>query len=88
MFKKADKKLKKIHEKGKPFVAYIQTATNHMPYTVPGKKESFTPILENEIDAETLLKGGFKSLGQLNGIRYLDFNIARFFRENKRVWLL
>ena len=83
LFKEADKKLKKIHEKGKPFVAYIQTATNHMPYTVPDKKESFTPILENEIDAETLLKGGFKSLGQLNGIRYLDFNVARFLERTK-----
>ena len=83
LFKESDKKLKKLHEKGKPFVAYIQTATNHMPYTVPDKKESFTPILENEIDVETLLKGGFKSLGQLNGIRYLDFNVARFLERTK-----
>lgn len=83
LFKEADKKLKKLHEKGKPFVTYIQTATNHMPFTVPDKKESFTPILENEIDKKTLLKGGFKSLNQLNGIRYLDFNVARFLDRAK-----
>jgi phosphoglycerol transferase MdoB-like AlkP superfamily enzyme len=83
LFKESDKKLKKLHEKGKPFVAYIQTATNHMPFTVPNKKESFTPILENEIDEETLLKGGFRSVGQLNGIRYLDFNVARFLKRAK-----
>ena len=83
LFKEADKKLKKLHEKGRPFVAYIQTATNHMPFTVPDKKESFTPILENEIDEKTLLKGGFRSLGQLNGIRYLDFNVARFLKRAK-----
>jgi len=83
LFKEADKKLKKLQEKGKPFVAYIQTATNHMPFTVPDKKESFMPILENEIDEKTLLKGGFRSLGQLNGIRYLDFNVARFLERAK-----
>ena len=59
LFKEADKKLKELHEKGKPFVTYIQTATNHMPFTVPDRKESFTPILENEIDENTFLKGKF-----------------------------
>ena len=83
LFKESDKKLKELHTKGKPFVAYIQTATNHMPFTVPDKKESFKPILENEIDEATLLKGGFRSLGQLNGIRYLDFNVARFLERAK-----
>ena len=83
LFKESDKKLKKLHEKGKPFVAYIQTATNHMPFTIPDNKESFRPILENEINEETLLKGGFRSLGQLNGIRYLDFNVARFLERAK-----
>ena len=83
LFKESDKVLKKLHEKGKPFVAYIQTATNHMPFTVPDKKESFTPIFEDEIDEETLLKGGFRSLGQFNGIRYLDFNVAKFLERAK-----
>lgn len=83
LFKESDKELKKLHKKGSPFVAYIQTATNHMPFTVPDQKESFTPILENEITEETLLKGGFRSLGQLNGIRYLDFNVARFLERAK-----
>jgi phosphoglycerol transferase MdoB-like AlkP superfamily enzyme len=83
LFKEADKKLKILHDKQKPFVTYIQTATNHMPFTVPNKKENFTPILENEIDENTLLKGGFRSLGQLNGIRYLDFNVARFLKRAK-----
>ncbi|WP_282073593.1 LTA synthase family protein [Polaribacter atrinae] len=83
LFKESDKQFKKLHESGKPFVAYIQTATNHMPFTVPDQKESYTPILEDEIDEETLLKGGFRSLGQLNAIRYLDFNVARFLERAK-----
>jgi len=83
LFKESNKELKKLHDKGKPFVAYIQTATNHLPFTVPDKKESFKPILENEISEESLLKGGFRSLGQLNGIRYLDFNVARYLERAK-----
>ena len=83
LFKESDKELKKLHKKGKPFVAYIQTATNHMPFTIPDKKESFSAIFEKDIDEKTLLKGGFRSLGQLNGIRYLDFNVARFLKRAK-----
>ena len=83
LFKETDKELKKMHQKKQPFVAYIQTATNHMPFTVPDKKETFTPILDSEITEETLLRGGFRSLGQLNGIRYLDFNVARFLERAK-----
>jgi phosphoglycerol transferase MdoB-like AlkP superfamily enzyme len=83
LFKESNKELKKLHQKKQPFVAYIQTATNHMPFTVPNKKETFRPILEKEISEKTLLKGGFRSLGQLNGIRYLDFNVARFLERAK-----
>lgn len=83
LFKESDKVLKKLNAKQKPFVAYIQTATNHMPFTIPNKKDSFKPILEDEITEETLLKGGFRSLGQLNGIRYLDFNVAKFLERAK-----
>ena len=83
LFKESDKVLKKLNAKQKPFVAYIQTATNHMPFTVPNKKDSFKPILEDDITEETLLKGGFRSLGQLNGIRYLDFNVAKFLERAK-----
>ena len=54
-----------------------------MPFTVPDKKETFRPILEEEISEKTLLKGGFRSLGQLNGIRYLDFNVAHFLERAK-----
>jgi|TARA_B110000879_G_scaffold91119_1_gene125033 phosphoglycerol transferase MdoB-like AlkP superfamily enzyme len=32
---------------------------------------------------KTLLKRGFRSLGQLNGIRYLDFYVAQFLKRAK-----
>ncbi|MGY0408811.1 MAG: LTA synthase family protein [Polaribacter sp.] len=44
LFKEADKKLKKLADQNKPFVAYIQTASNHMPFTVPDQKESYKLI--------------------------------------------
>ena len=44
LFKESDKELTKIHQQNKPFIAYIQTATNHMPFTVPDQKESYRPV--------------------------------------------
>ncbi len=84
LFKEADKELSKLQKNNQPFVAYIQTATNHMPFTVPDKKENFYPILESNISEDILLKGGFRSLGQLNGMRYLDFNVKRFLERAQK----
>ena len=83
LFKESDKELKKLHQQKKPFVAYIQTATNHIPFTVPDAKESFTPLSEQAISDELLKKSGFKSVAQLNALRYLDFNIGRFLKRAK-----
>jgi hypothetical protein len=47
-----------LYHNGKSFVTYIQTTTNHTPFTILDRKESFTPILENQIDENTSLKGG------------------------------
>lgn len=84
LFKESDKELKKLHQKNKPFVAYIQTASNHIPFTVPDKKESFTPLSEDEISDELLKKSGFKSVAQLNALRYLDFNVGKFLERAKK----
>ncbi|MFD2528316.1 MULTISPECIES: LTA synthase family protein [Polaribacter] len=83
LFKEANKELEKISKKGKPFVAYIQTATNHMPFTVPDAKESYKPLKENDISKNELEKSGFKSVDQLNALRYLDFNVGRFLKRAK-----
>ena len=83
LFRESDKELKKLHQKQKPFVAYIQTATNHMPFTVPDKIESYTPLQKDEVGDELLEKSGFKSVAQLNALRYLDFNVKRFLDRAK-----
>ncbi|WP_298777549.1 LTA synthase family protein [uncultured Polaribacter sp.] len=84
LFKESDKELQKLHQQNIPFVAYIQTATNHMPFTVPKKKESFTPLSENDISKSLLNEAGFKSVAQLNALRYLDFNVGRFLERAKK----
>lgn len=83
LFKESNKELEKLHKQNKPFVAYIQTATNHIPFTVPDVKENFTPLSENKVSNELLKNSGFKSIAQLNALRYLDFNIGRFLKRAK-----
>jgi phosphoglycerol transferase MdoB-like AlkP superfamily enzyme len=83
LFKESNKELEKLANKNKPFVAYIQTASNHMPFTVPIKKEKYQSLNEDEVSLQLLKKSGFKSLAQLNALRYLDFNIGRFLKRAK-----
>ena len=84
LFKQSDKKLAALNQNKKPFIAYIQTATNHMPFTVPDQKESYVPLKESEVSEELLEKSGFKSVAQLNAIRYLDFNVDVFLKRAKK----
>ncbi|WP_405604783.1 LTA synthase family protein [Polaribacter sp. Asnod1-A03] len=83
LFKESNNELEKLTKKNKPFIAYIQTASNHMPFTVPNKKDSYKPLEKNEIKKEVLKESGFKSVAQLNALRYLDFNINKFLERTK-----
>lgn len=83
LFKQADIELQKLHKKNAPFAAYIQTASNHIPFTVPDKKETYKPLLKDEISDELLEKSGFKSIEQLNAMRYLEFNVGKFIERAK-----
>lgn len=83
LFKESNKELIKLHHQKKPFIAYIQTASNHMPFTVPDKKESYRPLKDSEITSDLLKQSGFKSVAQLNALRYLDFNIDTFLKRAK-----
>ena len=84
LFKESNKELVKLHQQDKPFIAYIQTATNHMPFTVPDQMESFRPLSEDAISKELLDASGFKSVAQINALRYLDFNVDVFLKLAKK----
>ena len=59
-----------------------------MPFTMPDKKESFTPISENEIDDKTLLKGGFRSLGQFKWHSVFRLQCFTIFKKSESIRLL
>lgn len=60
----------------KPFVAIIQTADNHRPYTIPEEdKKEFELVSFPE---DTLKKYGFSGNDELNAFRYTDFAFKKF----------
>ncbi len=83
LFKESDKVLSALNRDKKPFVAYIQTATNHRPFTVPDERETYRPLKKGDISEALLNRSGFISLAQLNALRYLDFNVDVFLRRAK-----
>ena len=64
-----------------PFLAYIQTAANHSPYTIADDQSGF--IEQQRSDAE-LKSNGFVSIAQFNAVRLLDHNIGKMFEQFKR----
>lgn len=73
LFKETDKVLQAL-PKDKPFFAYVQTAGNHRPFTIPKTNDGF------EVKHPTLAEvqaAGSRSVEQYNAVRLLDFNIGR-----------
>lgn len=62
-----------------PFFAYIQTSSNHRPYTIPAEDmKEFSPPApsEKELDMQ-----GFISLDEYRGFAYLDWCIGQFMKK-------
>lgn len=79
LFKAADKVLRDI-PKEKPFLAYVQTAANHRPFTIPEERGDF---IEDRPGDEALYQAGFKNPEQYNAVRFLDYNVNQFFEMAK-----
>lgn len=75
LFRESDKVLRAL-PKDKPFFAYIQTAGNHRPFTIPSDNDGFKR--DDDIPEAELRKWGFLNIDQYNAVRLLDFNIGRF----------
>jgi phosphoglycerol transferase MdoB-like AlkP superfamily enzyme len=67
--------------KNKPFFAYIQTAGNHEPFTIPNEGSGFEVSNPPE---ETLRLAGFRNARQFNAVRLLDFSVGRFMEMAKK----
>lgn len=74
LFEKAHKALA---AEDKPFFAFIQTAGNHRPYTIPEDRRGFEVV---PVDDKTLTRNGFNTLAAYNGLRFMDHTINHFFR--------
>lgn len=74
LFKEMDGILRERNGK-RPVFAYIQTAGNHKPYTIPPDNDDFAVVALPEKEAKA---AGFQSVAQYNAVRLLDYNIGRF----------
>lgn len=73
----ADKVFKNAYDRKQPFVAFLQLADNHRPYsTTPGAGD-FKRWTEKDIDPAKMKASGFISIDQLNALRYEDYNVGK-----------
>jgi len=79
LFKESDQILRAL-PKDKPFFAYIQTAGNHRPFTIPEDNDGFQSL---DLPLEQVQEFGSRTLEQYNAVRLLDFNIGRFMEMAK-----
>jgi len=75
LLEKADASFRKAR---KPFFAFIQTAGNHRPYTIPSDRRGFELA---QADDAALHDNGFDSLAAYNGLRFLDYALQSFFTK-------
>lgn len=64
----------------KPFLAVIQTASYHRPYTIP-PTPGFTM---RDIPEEEMLAYGFEDAHEYNSMRYSDYAVGAFMRQAKK----
>ena len=79
LFLAANKVLKNENH---PFVAVIQTADNHRPYTIPDEDKNVFKL--EKYPTDTLNKYGFQSNDELNAFRYTDFSFETFIEAAKK----
>ena len=65
-----------------PFVAVIQTADNHRPYTIP--EEDRASFQLKNYPADSLKRYGFQSNEELNAFRFTDFSFETFIEAAKK----
>ncbi len=80
----ADEIFKKANDSKKPFVAFLQTADNHEPYTTTAGAGDFKKLTAKEVGDKQLKASGFVNIDQFNALRYLDYNIGHLMKLAKQ----
>ena len=71
-----------LKEQKSPFIAVIQTADNHRPYTIPAEDEK--EFEKKKYSTDSLKRFGFQSNDELNAFRYTDFSFKKFIEAAKK----
>lgn len=79
LFKESDRILRDL-PRDQPFFAYVQTAGNHRPFTVPRDNDGFK---RSNLSLEQVQTAGSRSVEQYNAVRLLDFNIGKLMEMAK-----
>ncbi|CAL1520075.1 LTA synthase family protein [Chitinophaga sp. MM2321] len=72
----ASELFKTNNDRQQPFVAFLQLADNHPPYTTSSGAGDFKKLTEKDIDMNKFKKSGFVSIDQFNALRYEDYNVG------------
>ena len=79
LFKESDRILRDL-PRDQPFFAYVQTAGNHRPFTIPRDNDGFK---RSNLSLEQVQTAGSRSVEQYNAVRLLDFNIGKLMEMAK-----
>ena len=80
LFKEAAQSISQIPATS-PFIAIIQTAGFHRPYTIPKNSDDF---MNSTISTKDLTAYGFESLAEYNAMRLQDYSLGRFMEQAKK----
>lgn len=73
---------KEFSKQTKPFIAIIQTAGNHRPYTIPAK--DLPEFKRASYPEDSLRNNSFISNAELNAFLYADFSMQKFIEAAKK----
>lgn len=72
----ANEIFRNANERKQPFIAFLQLADNHPPFTTTKGSGDFKKLTAGEVDMDKFKKAGFISVDQLNALRYEDYNVG------------
>ena len=70
-----------LSKQKKPFIAIIQTADNHRPFSIPAEDIDF---IKRFVSSDTLAKYGFETLKEFQAFCYTDYCYRNFIEEAKK----
>lgn len=80
----ANKLFKNANDRKQPFIAFLQLADNHPPYTTTSGDGGYKKLTEKDIDMKKFREAGFVSMDQFNALRYEDYNVGHLIDQARK----